>query len=449
MNPHHTTAAHQAGHTAAHHTGDTVDHLDHCAADHTGRQVGLHSLARVLVLVLLTGGLATGLTAGTSTGAAAAARVSVSNDQGTAAADTRYRTELRIEGNGFQSVKGGFGGVYLMFGWVSDPGGGSWKPSRGGITGQDYRYIPDSESADNAGYMKFIAFPGGSTAAEAHAVMSRSGSFSIKLTVPGSSFQSVDRNGNLRTVDCTKVTCGVITIGAHGVQNRSNETFTPVRFTDVYGDQPPAGQQSQNPSTNGNQTDPSNQPDPSGGGADDGSDQSDNANGKNQQRGKRKGGPAAVVDRATARAGNALAFTGTGFTPREQVLGILDDGLAAIGPMIAGEAGEVAGLLQLPPDLEPGTHELRLVGAASGTQTTERFPVQAPISTDPESASTSGEQGDDSDGLGGVDGSRLFLLAAAVVFLVAALVFGLGWLRRRRRRRRGPGRLPVAEGATS
>ena len=40
--------------------------------------------------------------------------------------------------------------------------------------------------------------------------------------VPG-----LDRAGNVHTVDCRKVTCGVITVGAHGVTNANNETFTP------------------------------------------------------------------------------------------------------------------------------------------------------------------------------------------------------------------------------
>ena len=34
------------------------------------------------------------------------------------------QTELTVTGSGFQSVQGGFGGIYVMFGWV-DPAG-SW-----------------------------------------------------------------------------------------------------------------------------------------------------------------------------------------------------------------------------------------------------------------------------------------------------------------------------------
>ena len=79
--------------------------------------------------------------------ARAEGRVTVANEIGTAQADVRYRTELTVRGSGFQVVQGGFGGVYVMFGWVRDPAGGSWRPSRGGLTGQDYQYIPDSEDA--------------------------------------------------------------------------------------------------------------------------------------------------------------------------------------------------------------------------------------------------------------------------------------------------------------
>ena len=71
-----------------------------------------------------------------------------------------------------------------------DPAGGGWRPSRGGVTGRDYRYVPDSESEANAGYLRFVAFPGSSTAGEAQAVMSGNGSFTVQLTVPGPVFDA-------------------------------------------------------------------------------------------------------------------------------------------------------------------------------------------------------------------------------------------------------------------
>ena len=202
-------------------------------------------LRRFLVrsaVLCLSAGLVLPLSAATTGTAHADARVTVTNDRGTSLADTTYQTKLTVRGSGFQTIKGGFGGVYLVFGWVKP--GGSWRPSNGGITGTDYRYIPDSESSANQGYMKFIAFPGSSTQGEAQAVLSGSGDFQLALTVPGPVFQSVDRDGVTTTVDCRKVTCGVITIGAHGVKNPRNETFTPVKFGQVY-DQAPA--QAQHP----------------------------------------------------------------------------------------------------------------------------------------------------------------------------------------------------------
>ena len=141
-------------------------------------------------------------------------------------------------------------------------------------------------------------------------------------------------------------------------------------------------------------------------------------------------GPAKVVtDRLTAKVGNTLAFTGTGFTPGEQVLGVLDNGLAAIGPMVAGPSGEIAGILPLPGDIEPGTHELRLSGAASSRQATERFAVAAG-ETDDAAAPVAADRDED-----GLAASRIFLLVAAGLFLIALM--GVLLLRLARRRRPG------------
>jgi hypothetical protein len=356
--------------------------------------------------------------------AEAASRVTVVNDRGGAQADATYRTKLTITGRGFQVVPGGFGGVYLMFGTVDDPRGGSWRPSKGGLTGEDYRYIPDSENAaDNQGYLKFIAFPGSSTASEANAVLSDSGGFSVELTVPGPVFTAVDREGATQEVDCREVTCGIITIGAHGVKNPANETFTPVRFGDVYGGSAPTGTASADPSpTVGATTDGAA---PAGPASESTGDQP--AAGAPTTTPVRRGRPSVTTDRETAVAGHALAFTGTGFTPGEQVLAILDDGVVALGPMVAGTSGEVAGLIQLPLELAAGTHELRLTGAASGGAAAELFPVRA---ADPAPAAATT---DDEDG-GTVDAARVFLAAAVVVFLVALA----GALLRLRRRRGGP-----------
>ncbi|KRC54975.1 MULTISPECIES: hypothetical protein [unclassified Nocardioides] len=372
---------------------------------------------RLLAVALLAGGLAV-LTP--TPAATAAARISVTNDRGTTAADLEYRTKLTITGRGFQSVKGGFGGVYLMFGWVDDPRGGSWKPSRGGVTGSDYRYIPDAENAaDSQGYLRFIAFPGSSTATEANAVLSASGGFTVTLNIPGPTFQSVDRNGRVVSVDCRKVTCGVITIGAHGVKNAANETFTRVPFTTVY-DAAPAGQDTT--TTDGTTT--AGNGAATGTGTTTGTTTTGATGAIGTGRKARAGTPRLTTDRLTAKVGNTLAFTATGFAPGEQVVGVLDDGVAGIGPMVAGPSGEVAGILPLPATLSAGTHELRLTGAASGGAASERFAVRAvDVSPAPEAAPEDDER----------PGSRVFLFVAAGLFALTLLGLVLRLARRRRR----------------
>lgn len=379
--------------------------------------------ARLLTLTLLAAGLAVGLTGTTAAPAAAAGRTTVTNDRGSAAADSRYRTPLTIRGSGFQVVKGGFGGVYVMFGWVDDARGGSWKPSRGGVVGKDYRYIPDAENAAaNQGYLRFIAFPGSSTAGEANGTLAANGSFRTTITVPGPTFQSVDRNGKVATVDCLKVTCGVITIGAHGVKNRANESFTPVRFTDVYDSAPPSSSGSEPDAQTGAQPGSQSGSAPGAGAANPA---------KTPTAGATTGkvSPKLTTDRLTAKVGNTLAFTATGFRPGEQVLGVLDDGVAGIGPMVAGPSGEVAGILPLPRTLTAGTHELRLTGAASGGTTTERFAVRPADDAPSPTAAGTADDADDDQGLGA---GRIFLLAAAAVFVLALLGLALRLLLRRR-----------------
>ncbi|NEG55966.1 hypothetical protein [Bifidobacterium platyrrhinorum] len=159
---------------------------------------------------------------------AAGASVAVGVDGGTLNPDGN--TAVSLSGSGFQSVKNGFGGIYVLFGWVSDPGGDSWKPSQGGVTGETYKYVPDDEN-DPAGYDVFVAFPGSSTESAANGgEIAADGTWNATITVPGARFTSTDRSGNPSDVDCTAVQCGIITIGAHGVANANNETFTPLTF---------------------------------------------------------------------------------------------------------------------------------------------------------------------------------------------------------------------------
>ncbi|GAA1925223.1 hypothetical protein [Nocardioides hwasunensis] len=355
----------------------------------------------------------------------AAARVGVTNDQGTAMADDGRATSFTLRGSGFQSVKGGFGGVYVAFGWVRDPAAGGWRPSEGGVTGRDYRYVPDSESEDNAGYLRFVAFPGSSTAGEAQAVMSADGSFSVDLTVPGPTFQALDRNGDPVEVDCRKVTCGVITFGAHGVKNARNETFTPVRFGQVYADEAAAPTEEE-PGPSAGTDEGSGTSESPRGGTSSGRPSAGDTGGETTAP-VRRGRPKVSAERATAVAGQALAFTGSGFTPGEQVLALLDDGVVALGPLVAGGSGEVAGVMALPADLASGTHQLRLVGAASDARPSERFPVRAadPVALAPEPVAT------DEPAV-----AALAFVAASALALLASVV--LLALRLRRRGRRTP-----------
>lgn len=352
--------------------------------------------------------------------AQAAPRVSITSEQGTARASATYSTTVTVSGTGFQSVKGGFGGIYVFFGWVDDPSGGSWRPSKGGVTGTDYLYVPDSESKNNAGFQRFVAFPGSDTESSANGgLLKADGTWSTKLTIPGPTFQAADRNGKVTTVDCLKKTCGVITIGAHGVVNPSNESFTRVTFTDASSSSGAAAGTSEQPSaaaTGAATTAPSSAP----------SAVADT--------------PATLgVDQTTIVVGRVLAFTGQGFTPGEQVVGSLVGGQAAVGPLTAGAQGEVAGVLQVPATLRPGTQALTLSGAASGKKAQVEFTAIA----DPVEAAAAANAAEDSDP--GTSPLAIAVLVAALAllwFVVAALVAA-----RRRRRAARPQPAPSPDGA--
>lgn len=188
------------------------------------------ALTRAGAVVLLT---AVGLV-GLSTTASADPQVTVTDDSGTSGGTVTAGSVVTVSGSGFQSVQGGAGGIYVVFGWVDDAEGGSWRPSNGGATGADYLYAPDTEDADNAGFQRFVAFPGSGTAAAANGgVIAEDGSWSTPLTIPAAQFDAMDRAGDAAPVDCTQVQCGVITFGAHGIKNATNETFTPLTVTDA------------------------------------------------------------------------------------------------------------------------------------------------------------------------------------------------------------------------
>lgn len=283
----------------------------------------------------------------------AQARVSISSERGGAVVDPTYATTLEVRGTGFQSVRGGHGGIYVFFGTVS----GNWRPSKGGVTGEDYFYVPDSESQANAGHQKYVAFPGSDTAASANGgTVSAAGRWATTITVPGATFQAVDRAGGTRTIDCRKVRCGIITVGAHGVTNAANESFTPVTVKDLYG--------AEAPDTTG--TPAADEPAvpevvvPDGPAAP-----------------QAVVAPVLSVDRPSAVAGRALSFTARGLAPGAQVSAVLDDGVAAAGPFLVGAQGQVTGVLTLPVDASGGTHELRLYGLDGDQAPVVRFAIAA------------------------------------------------------------------------
>lgn len=298
------------------------------------------------VVALLAATLVPVLAGLTASPAHAASRVGVANDDGDAVADPTYATTLTVRGFGFQAVTGGHGGVYVFFGHVRS----GWRPSQGGATGVDYFYVPDSESADNQGFQRFVAFPGSDTAGSANGTMSGDGTWSVRLTVPGAVFEAFDRSGGSRTIDCREVTCGVITVGAHGVDNARNETFTPVRFADLYasGTDDPSPAASAEPSATAAATEAPSAGSEEGAGAEPEEDRTRSAE------------PVLEVDRTAAVAGRVMPFTAAGLEPGRQWSAVLDDGVAGAGPFTVGGDGRLSGVLTLPLDLGPGTHELRL-----------------------------------------------------------------------------------------
>ncbi len=314
----------------------------------------------------------------------AAASVSVRNPAGSAQIDGQYSTKLTVSGSGFQSIRGGHGGIYVWFGTV----GSGWKPSQGGVSGQDYQYIPDSESANNKGFQRYIAFPGSDTASSAHGTMSDSGAWSATITVPGPTFQAVGRNGSATTVDCRKVQCGIITVGAHGVKNAQNETFTPVSVGTVSTaqDEAPADETSADEPASADET----------------------TTPKKVKLGK----PKLEVDRTSAVAGRVLSFTVSGMTPDSQLSVVFDDGRAAAGPFLVGDNGQFAGVITLPVDLPAGTYELRVFGVKNPPSM--KFAVRAADEVSTAATAPASNESDDSEKWG-----MIFAGLAGAVLLVA------------------------------
>lgn len=347
---------------------------------------------------------------------AASAAASVTVSGGTVSADGP--TTVRVSGVGFQSIQGAFGGIYVVFGWVSDPTGSAWKPSAGGRTGDGYRYAPDTESTENQGFQRFVAFPGSDTAGAANGgLIAADGTWSTDLVIPGARFVSQDRDGAQTEVDCTQVQCGVLTFGAHGVVNPSNETFTPISFGSAPAAAAGAGAAAAGTPAAGTEA-------------------------------VAERAPASLgVDRATAVQGRAMTFAAQGFEPGEQVVGTLDSGVVSVGPLTAGAHGEIAGVLQLPADLRLGTHVLKLTGAQSGLApevevTVTRDPAEASAADLVAAAAATGAT--DGGVLLGLSGAELAVAVAGLLLLVVVLVSAATAVRRRRATRRRVAPAPSA-----
>ncbi|MBN6039572.1 hypothetical protein [Amycolatopsis sp. 195334CR] len=275
---------------------------------------------------------------------AAGATVSVSPGS----ADPDYATVLTLRGTGFQSIPQGHGGIYVVFGWVSNPGGG-WQPSQGGSTGETYRYVQDSEAKDNNGFQRFVSFPGSDTATSANGgVVAADGTWSTQLVVPGARFKTVDRAGGVVDVDCTKVQCGVITVGAHGVVNTSNETFTPVNFAVPHQQQAP----------------PPSAPPPSA---------------PPTQAAPPSAAPAPVVKAARTElvAGESVVVQGSGFTAGEDVAVVLHSDPVTLPPVKADANGAFSYTAVLPAQLPEGAHRLVFTGARSTVESAAELTVRA------------------------------------------------------------------------
>ena len=364
-----------------------------------------HVAAAVSALLAATA-LVLGAVPGALPPAGAAARVTVENVNGDAVVDPTFATTITLEGRGFQSIKGGHGGIYVLFGVVK----GSWKPSAGGGSGRDYLTVPDAQATSNAGYARFVAFPESDTAGSANGgTIAADGSWSARLTVPGGTFSTVDADQKVVKVDCRTSTCGVITIGAHGVSNANNETFTPVRVARIAG----AGSRSATSNGTSGAVAPGTSP-----GATSGTATNLGAVAAVPGAPAIAAQPKLEVDRASAKPGKVLSFSAVGLQPGIQVSATFDDGAAAVGPMTVGANGQVAGVLTLPTGLATGTYELRIVGGQA--QPSVQFAVVA--------ATVEGPGADDGD-----PWPVVFVVASAVVLAGAVLFAGLQVRRRRAR----------------
>lgn len=336
---------------------------------------GLASALLVAALVLMPG-----MGALPPTAADSAARLSVTSSAGTNKASADGATTINVSGSGFQSINKGFGGIYVVFGYVKNQ---NWQPSKGGKGGKDFLYVADSQTKSNKGYQRFVAFPGSSTAESANGgVIGADGSFKLSMVIPGPTFNAANSAGGTTTVDCREVQCGIITFGAHGVVNGTNEAFQPISFgaaaAPSQDDSPSAdaGTTTTTQATGQPEAQSGNQP-----GQDAGQPQSTEASADAANTGAQQavtaGDATLGLEQQTVMSGRSLGFTGRGFAAGEQVVATLSSGVTAAGPITAGQFGEIAGAVQIPADMVAGTHRIKLTGAGSGNSVETEFSVMA------------------------------------------------------------------------
>ncbi|WP_441897369.1 HtaA domain-containing protein [Microbacterium sp.] len=161
---------------------------------------------------------------------------------------------VHLTGKNFPTVGPGNtkwkGGLYVLFGWVDPAAGEDWGPGHGGASGHTFTYTKDIEPQGT--YQSMVNYPGNTTA-PGFPEMDANGNFEMDLPLLASRFESAQG----MDVDCYKMQCGVLLIGAHGQINAQGEIFVPVYFTetaDGTGNETPAGPGDGGPTANPNMT---------------------------------------------------------------------------------------------------------------------------------------------------------------------------------------------------
>ncbi|MFD0684306.1 hypothetical protein [Actinomadura fibrosa] len=109
---------------------------------------------------------------------------------------------VSVRGSGFDPARNNGFGVYVVFG----PRGADWTTNA------------------NA-YLSAVWVHRGAAAGAGQAPMSGAGGFSVTLSV-----KAKYTDGDGRKVDCLRTQCYVMTMAAHGVPDRGQDTVTPIRF---------------------------------------------------------------------------------------------------------------------------------------------------------------------------------------------------------------------------